>query len=300
MCDPAAPTCDVRKAYYERTAGTGTDWNLILTRLGNDATKAKCNQSHEGFTPADCNAARQELELEIGRRNAVEAYFGANGLQAPFLGGVQVAALVDVAKIAEDIRKAVEPPPANNATSSALNIVSFIARIGGFAGAVYPPATAISAGLSGAFALAGYLTKSDGSPDLIGPKVTAAAADLGVNLYDRYQRGSAYFTTEAKIIMSDWTKMTQVAAAATSNPKWVLGNVATSVETMRLATKQTIYEALLPVAYPIFYDLGKGIDHTKNWKCMSPGVLFDKNFFFPEDRRGRGTQLDDDLLPFGG
>ncbi len=279
VCDPAAPTCDVRKAYYERTAGTGTDWNLILTRLGNDATKAKCNDSHQGFTPADCNAARQELELEIGRRNTVEAYFGLHGLQAPFLGGAQVAALVDVAKIANDIRTAVEPPPANNATSSALNIVSLIARIGGFVGAVYPPATAISAGLSGAFALAGYLTKQDGSPDLIGPKVTSAAADLGVNLYNRYQRASAYFTTEAKIIMSDWTKMSQVAAAATSNPRWVLGDVATSVETMRLATQQTIYQALIPVAYPVLYDLGTGVDHATSWRCIGVGVTYNKNLF---------------------
>jgi hypothetical protein len=70
------------------------NWANILTRLGSDATKAKCAASHPGFTSAECNT--------------VEEYFGAKGLQAPFLGGVQVAALVDVTKIAEQIRQAVQ------------------------------------------------------------------------------------------------------------------------------------------------------------------------------------------------
>ncbi len=277
VCDPTAPTCDVRKAYYEKY--TGVNWGNILTRLGSDAAKAKCAQSHPGFTPAECNTVREEFQLEIGRRNTVEEYFGPKGLQAPFLGGVQVAALVDVAKIAEQIRQAVQPPPANNAAANAFDIVSFLARAASFAGAVYPPAGAIASGVSGAFGLAGYLTRQNGSPDLIGPKVTAAAADLGSDLYDRYQRASAYFTTESKIVMSDWSKMSEVAAAATSNPKWVLGDVATSVESMRLGTKQAIYESLIPVAYPVLYDLGTGVAHAKDWKCVSGPFLYDKNLF---------------------
>ncbi len=287
VCDPSAPTCDVRRAYYEKY--TGVNWANILTRLGSDATKAKCAESHPGFTPAECNAVRQEFEKEIGRRNAVEEYFGPKGLQAPFLGGVQVAALVDVAKIAEQIRQAVQPPPANNSAANALDIIGFVARAASIAGAVYPPAGAVASGVSGAFGLAGYLTRQNGSPDLIGPKVTAAAADLGADLFDRYQRASAYFTTEAKIIMSDWSKMSEVAAAAASNPKWVLGDVATSVESMRLGTKQAIYQSLIPVAYPVLYDLGTGVAHAKDWKCISPSILLvDKNLF---QNTGTGAEL---------
>jgi hypothetical protein len=40
--------------------------------------------------------------------------------------------------------------------------------------------------------------------------------------------------------MSDWSKMSEVAAAAASNPEWVLGDVATSVESIRLGTQQAI------------------------------------------------------------
>jgi PKD repeat protein len=278
VCDRAAPTCDVRKAYYKNYVGTS--WATILTRLGNDATKAKCAQGGPGFTPTECDTVRQQLELEVGRRNTVEAYFGQNGLQGPFLGGVQVAALVDIAAIAEQIRTAVQPPAADNATSNALSIVSFVTKIAGLAGAVFPPAAAVASGVGAGFGLAAYLTHHDGSPDLVGPQVTKAAAGLGGELFDRYQRASAYFTTEAKIIMSDFTKMTDVATVATSDPKWILGDISTSTESIRQGTKQGIYQSLVPVAYPVIYDLGTGVGHATQWICRSPSILlYDKNLF---------------------
>ena len=60
------------------------------------------------------------------------------------------------------------------------------------------------------------------SPDLVGPRVTAKAAELGGVLFARYQAASDYFTTIAKIIMSDYSKMSEVAAVATSNTRWKL------------------------------------------------------------------------------
>ncbi len=286
VCDRQAPTCDVRKAYYEKYVGT--NWSTILTRLGSDATKTKCAESHPDFTAADCNAVRQEFELEIGRRNTVEEYFGPKGLQAPFIGGVQVAALVDIAKVAEDIKAAVQPPPENNSTSHVLAIMTFITKIGGFAGAINPAAGAVAAGLSGAFGLAAYLTRHDGSPDVIGPQVTTAAARLGGDLFDRYQRVSSYFTTEAKVVMSDWSKMSAVAAVATSNPKWALGDIATSTEMIRLGTKQAIYQALVPVAYPVLYDLGTGVSHATGWQCIGLSFTYDKHLF---QHTGTGAEL---------
>ena len=287
VCDPAAPTCDVRRAYYENLAGT--DWSTILTRLQSNSTTEKCAKGGPGFTAEDCENVRREFEKEIGRRNTVAAYFGPNGLQAPFLGGVQVAALVDVAKIAEQIRQAVQPPPANNAVSGALTIISNVVRIGGLAGAVVPGAGAVASGLGAAFSLAAYLTRQDGSPDLVGPRVTAASVDLGSQLYERYQRVSSYFTTEAKIIMSDWTKMSEVAAVATSSPRWKLGDIATTTENIRLATNQAIYQALVPVAYPVLYDLGDGISDARTWICRSPSIfLYDKKLF---QRTPPGAQM---------
>jgi hypothetical protein len=294
VCASSGP-CDVRRAYWEKYVGTS--WSTIVARLGNDATKAKCAKGGEDFTPDDCDKVRQQFELEIGRRNTVEEYFGPRGLQAPFLGGVQGGALVDVAQIGDAIRAAVQPPPADNATSHALSIITFVTKIAGFSAAVCPPCGAVAGGVGGAFGLAAYLTNDDGSPDVVGPQVTAASAKLGGDLFDRYQRVSSYFTTEAKIIMSDWSKMSEVAAVATRDPKWALGDIATTTETIRLATKQAIYQALVPVAYPILYDLGSSpgplsapFNDARQWFCKGDftGLTVDKHLF---QKTGADAQL---------
>jgi hypothetical protein len=46
-----------------------------------------------------------------------------------------------------------------------------------------------------------------------------------------------------------------------------------------LATKQAIYQALVPVAYPVLYDLGWGIHHAADWICDGGGVAYSKNLF---------------------
>ncbi|MFZ0385388.1 MAG: hypothetical protein WAL22_06990 [Solirubrobacteraceae bacterium] len=278
VCDPSAPTCDVRKAYYQNYAGT--NWANILTRLGEPA-KAECALPHPGFTATECDNARTELAREIGRRNTVEEYFGPKGLQAPFLGGAQVGALVDIAKLADEIKNAVKPPESNTTATNALTIISYVVK----AGALIPGGSSAAGTLSAAFALAAYLTKPNGSPDLIGPQIATAAANLGSDLYERYQAASAYFTTESKIIMSDWSKMSEVASLVNS-PKWKLDDVARTTETVRLATKQAIYQALIPVAYPVLYDL-TGVGTAKNWYCDG-GITYDKHLF---QKTGTGAEL---------
>src|SRR5206468_936816 len=114
---------------------------------------------------------------------------------------------------------------------------------------------ALAGGLSGAFGLAGYLTQKDGSPDVVGPQVTTASSKLGGELFDRYKRVASYFTTEAQIVMGDYTKLREVASLAKSDPRWRLPpNLFTSTAMLELATRQTAYKALVPVAYPVLYD----------------------------------------------
>ena len=269
VCDPSAPTCDVRKAYYDDYAGA--NWGNILTRLGEPA-KAACALPHPGFTPADCDKVRIELALEIGRRNTVEEYFGPKGLQAPF-GATGVGALVDIAKIANQIKTAVQPPEDSKTATTVLSILSNIVK----AGALIPGGAAVAATVSGAFSLAAYLTKPNGSADLIGPKIDTKAADLGSDLVGRYEAASSYFTTESKIIMSNWSKLSEVAALV-HTPKWKLDDIPRTIETIRLATKQAIYQALIPVAYPVLYDLGTNVGHAKDWYCQG-GIYYDKHLF---------------------
>ena len=159
------PSCDVRAAYHERM---DADWATILTQLGTDATKAKCQAGGTDWKAQDCESVRTTFQTEIARRNRVANYFA--GLQRPFLRGAQAAALVDVARIADDIRLAVKPPGANNAVSHTLNIMSFVtAKVAALSSGVCAPCGAVGGAMAGAFGLAGYLTQHNGSPDVIGP-----------------------------------------------------------------------------------------------------------------------------------
>ena len=282
VCAPDAPTCDPRKAYYENYFGSGTSWDTILTALGQrakDACTAEAAKPGAPFSDAECQEVRRQLETEVDARNRVAAYFGPDGLQRPFLGGAGTSAIVNIAAISAAIQSDVQPPVGDNTASHALNIVSFVVKIAGAGGGLVNPAVGTAAnGLAAAFGIAGYLTKQDGSPDLIGPDVSKRATDLGVELNERYQRVSSYFTTEAKIVMSDWSKMREVAAAV-SEPSWRL-NLDDSTRLLDVATKRAIYQALVPTAYPYFYDLGTGVAHAKDWICRSsPRSLYDKNLF---------------------
>jgi hypothetical protein len=278
VCAKDAPTCDVRKAYYERIFGT--DWSTIYTTL----TDEKCDAGGTGFTPADCVKARDELKAEIKARNAVEGYFiGPKSLQAPFLGSGQVAALVDIKSITDQISATLKPLAADNAIARTLTIISDVVKVGAFAPA---PASNASAGVSAAFALAAYLTTDNGSPDLLA-EITTRSDQLATALVDRYQHASDYFTTEAKIVMSDWSKMQEVAGAITSDP-WRLDDISTSLAQLRLATKQAIYQALLPVVYPVLYDLGTGVGDARSWVCRGGGLLVDKRLFH---NTGPGAQM---------
>ena len=286
VCAPDAPTCDPRKAYYENYFGSGTSWDTILTALGQrakDACTAEAAKPGAPFSDAECQEVRRQLETEVDARNRVAAYFGPDGLQRPFLGGAGTSAIVNIAAISAAIQSDVQPPVGDNTASHALNIVSFVVKIAGAGGGLVNPAVGTAAnGLAAAFGIAGYLTKQDGSPDLIGPDVSKRATDLGVELNERYQRVSSYFTTEAKIVMSDWSKMREVAAAV-SEPSWRL-NLDDSTRLLDVATKRAIYQALVPTAYPYFYDLGTGVAHAKDWICRSSPRSPVRQEPVPEDR----------------
>jgi hypothetical protein len=290
--------CDVRKAYYQRM--TGTDWSTYYTSLSNE----KCLDAQTPPQPIkDCVSARNELQTEIKARNAVAAYFGRDGLQAAF-GDAKVGALVDVNQIASTITQAVKPPTTSSAQSDAFELISHLVEIGGLAvgGAVGGELVDNAArGLSAAFGLASYLTRDDGSPDLVGPELTAKAADLGSILFKHYQAASNYFTTEAQIIMSDWSKMQEVADA-TPTDGWKLPPEATTTTQLSLATKQTIYQALVPVAYPLLINLGTNqsgysFSDARSWKCKAPTPYPDKNLF---RHTGPAAQLTWKVVPRNG
>jgi hypothetical protein len=271
VCQAGAP-CDVRQTYHTNYRGT---WATIATSLLN--AKTKCQDKRPGFTPDECEKVRSQLFDEVQAGNRVRHYLGPEGLQQPF-GAAGVAALANIGAISNDIQTAVNPPPADNTTSHALNITSYILKIGSFAP---PPASQVAAGLGAVFGLAGYLTKKDNAANLIGPQVQTAASKLGVELTRRYQTAGDQFDDTGRIIVGDYGKLNQVAGKVDSDPNWILGNVGAARDALELGAKQTVYERLLPLAWPVLYDLG-GTGNARNWYCDGGLLTFDKHLFADE------------------
>jgi hypothetical protein len=273
LCSATAPICEIRKSYYE---SYDSNWSSIEGDLTN--AKAKCAQPHQGFTPAQCEGIRAELRDEVSEVAKVTQYFGPLGLQQPF-GAVGVSALANINEIAQEIKDAVKPPPADNTTSSVLTVLSYLAGIA----KTSLQTTPVAAVLSGAFSIGAYFTKADGSPDLIGPQVTTAASKLGVELADDYRQAGDHLDDLGKLIVSDYGKLTAVAGKVDAAPgpgemDWRLGNLGRARDALIRAAKQTIYQRLVPLAYPYMYKLG-GWANARDWWCYVPWPYPDRYLF---------------------
>jgi hypothetical protein len=165
----------------------------------------------------------------------------------------------------------VNPPVANNTLSKGLTGVSYVLRA---VGAVPTPASDLAGALSAGFAVAGYFTHSDGTPNLVGPEVTAEAGQLGAELARRYQRAGDSLDDVGRLIISDPEKLAAVAARVNAVPgpgevDWRLRNLGAAGGVLALSSRQALSERLIPVAYPVLYDLGD-IPNARNWVCLGP------------------------------
>jgi hypothetical protein len=272
-------TCDIRKSYYQ---SYGADWPKVQGALQN--AENKCTTPHTGFTPAQCEGIRAELLDEVLSVESVVKYFGPEGLQQAF-GAADVDAVTNLDDIAQTIKDAVNPPAADNTTSSTLTALSYLAQVG----YATPETTPVAAVLGTALSLAGYFTKANGGPDLIGPQVTTAASKLGVELAENYNQAGDHLDDLGGLIVSDYGKLTDVANKVDAAPgpgetDWRLGSVGNARAGLDRAAKQTIYERLVPLAYPKMYDLG-GVGNARDWECL-------RAFFFTVDKNLFNEQSD--------
>ncbi|HEY1590808.1 MAG TPA: hypothetical protein VGF81_03390 [Solirubrobacteraceae bacterium] len=263
--------CDVRSTYYTNYDGT---WNTILSVLG----RANC-RGVAGVKEKVCVAVREQLYKEVADTNRVRHYLGPEGLQQPF-GAAGVAALANLGQISQQIQDAVKPRPESETTSKVLTTISHLVKVASVLG---PKAAAVASGVGAVFGLAGYLTRPDNAPNLIGPAVQTAATKLGVELANRYQTAGDQLDGLGRIIVSDYGKLTAVARKVDADPNWIIGTPGAAREQLIRAAKQTISEALIPAAYPVLYDLGR-VPHLNAgfWVCWyalgaRKKFLFDRN-----------------------
>jgi hypothetical protein len=277
LCSAAVTVCDIRKTYYQNY---GAAWTLYANKLEDQ----KCPDG-PGFTAAQCNGIRTQLADEVFDVAKVTHYFGRDGLQAPF-GAVGVSALANLTAISQEIKDAVIPAAANNTPANVLTGLSILANVG----YATPVTTPIAAGLYAAFALGAYFTRDNGSADLIGPKITTAASKLGVELADRFQQAGQNLNDLGRLIVSDYGKLTAVASKVDAQPgpgetDWRLGDPGQASNLIERAAKQTIYEALVPLAYPVMYDLGN-VGNAREWYCESDALFTASRHLFGEQPDG--------------
>jgi hypothetical protein len=242
ICASDATTCDVRAEYYESWDKNWSEIQGILDTPTNPRYHA-CPDG-PGFTKTECDTVRRQLSIEIGDVVHVHNYLAQ--LEEPFTTG-QEALQFDLKAIGKKVLEAVAPRPTDNTTSGVLNMISMVVKLG----VVVPgPVSNAAAGLSALFSLLGYLTRDNGEPDIIGPRVRNKVDDLSQDTYNRFLQASAQIASIGKIIVSDWGKL-QAVAKAVDTQSWRLGDKFATVAKMREAATQWYYEAILPSAYQV-------------------------------------------------
>jgi hypothetical protein len=281
LCAPGPSECDIRKSYYESYTD---NWASVQNDLSN-ATEHKCSGSHEGFTESQCQGIASQLRDEVSMVAKVQQYFGPLGLQRPF-GAAGATALANLNSISQEVKEAVEPPENKNTTSSALEVLSEVVHLGG-ALAGGEKVERIASILGPALGLTAYFTESDGEQNLIGPQITTTASKLGVELTARYNAAGSNLDDLGRLIVSDYRKLTEVAGKINrppvgAEPDWRLGNIGIATNELTEAAKRTIYERLLPLAYPNMYQLA-GWANARDWWCYVPWPYPDRYLFRKQD-----------------
>ncbi len=238
LCGQSSSSCDFRTRFgsdYQRS------WSQIHTDINTDSVKAP--HSGPGFTDAQYQATRAELSMEISKFLQVKNYFTV--LRDAF-GASSQDRRVDVKAIGEQVYADVSPPPADKKLVFALGLVSNILKLGAFAG---PPVSAVTGGLSGAFALGAYLAGKEADTTLA-DQVKVRADQLAKQSQAQISDAIDSLTTQARIVVTDWGKL-QAASRYISDGDWRLpSDPKDYVPTLQRSIKQWFSESLVSVAYP--------------------------------------------------
>lgn len=237
-CD-AAGSCDVRSAYVN--PALKNTWGAV------PIASVKYPGGSPGFTKSDFKDVRAQLETEFADVTTVWNFLG--DLSAP-LTDTASQNYVDLQDIAATIETAVTPPP--NASGTVAGFLSGLSDVLWIASAVVPGGGGlVLSAVAGALGLSDILsTDSAGNP--IPVNVQDSADQLALQWADNTVAAAAEINNLAPIFVSDWGKLSRVAANVTgANGSWAISQqgldaISTSLEQ---GATQTAYESLLPTAY---------------------------------------------------
>ncbi len=268
FCSERAPDCDIRELYADSFY---SDWGTARTRLDS----AQCNDTKE-YTKAQCAVVLEQLKTEISDGNAVRTYF--QKLQSPF-GSASVAALADVTQITTDIKTVIKPPEKSHTTATALEITAIVleavALVTGNPEATPAIKTLNHIAEAGAIGLgaAGYALDRNGHPVTIGEQLDTDASNLGVDLAASYRAMGDSLDDTARLIVSDYGKLTAVAKRIDAKPgpgeiDWRITDPNLARDLLIKTTQTQIYRKLLPIVYTA-YVVGtrRKLNNARDWVC---------------------------------
>jgi hypothetical protein len=252
FCQAANSCPTVRECFWQKY---GSDWGHKYAVLGN------LNYPGDGrnFNAATFAAVKAELLQETSYVVDVKSYL--TQLQEPFeKSGIR--SYVDLQDIGKNVWDSVQPPPVDNSTSWVLGLFGKVAALGGFAG---PPISSAAAGISAAFGLAAYLSNKAGQP-ILGSEIKARSSQLGSEMLDRIDLARKATTNIGMLLVSDYGKLKSAAGHVDSD--WSLPtNPQSTIDSLRTASRQWFYEALVPTAYP--YLIRGNTSNARNLSCPS-------------------------------
>ncbi len=279
FCAPGAPSCDVRRAYYERYR---SDWHqkaLDLARLTYPGDQA--------FTAAEFNAVKDQLSTEISDLNHVQTYLAA--LQAPFNKSA-TRSYVDLQAIGQKILADVGRPEGQTDSRG----WQIFGAIVGFSKLYFDVTGGRSLklfldGVGAAISLVSALSRTDGAPTIEGV-IHARTTELASAILDRFDNAERALTQVGLLIVSDYGKLT--AAASRVDSDWAVpSDLGVAADAIRTASQQFFYESLLPIAYPYLLQVSQappaGPDNARKVSCWYDGYWKDPFTDQPDSAQDR-------------
>jgi hypothetical protein len=242
---------DIRSAYHQTE-------NIIWT--SKDPTSVSYPTASPPCSPFPSQADYQAIQARLKSEFAwvMETQNFISNLQKPF-DETQGSTLVDVTAIGQQIYASVKPPAQTQTVAEWLTIFNQVAPVvAAVGGGLLPEAAPILGAIATSGKIASETILSPGtSPFGSGAAanlVVANAIDLATRLSDQILAHLTALVRLEAILVADAGKLQAVGTNLENNPAWQWSPGATSdvVNALNASTRQTVYSALLPAAWPLY------------------------------------------------
>lgn len=254
LCPASATRCNVRAAYYlHYSADWGTKYtDLVAMNPPADATEA---------FRQDFAAVKAILQPEFSALTQVKAYFTRLG---DIFDKAAVPGRIDLDTLGNQVYMTVGSPP-GDAVVMGLTLAGKLAALGGFAG---PPASAVAAGISAAFALAAYLVAANGKPNLPADPVRVKGGELARQLQNQLYQTASSVTGLGLLFAGDYGALISAKTLILSREWELPANMSLALSRISLAAQRWFAAGLIPNAFPWLVHLTPAIN-VRDLTCDS-------------------------------